>query len=175
MKLNLGCGKEKLEGYVNVDCNAALEPDLTCDFAKDGLPYANGSVEQVVLFHCIEHLQKRFHLQIFLEIRRVLKENGTLIVSYPEFSKCAENWRTNYRGKRDFWEATIFGRQSSPSDFHVCIMDSTEFSYTLKSAGYRILHCISEVNEPYNTIVKAVPDVLQTYSEEVKREVWQGV
>ena len=172
MKLNLGCGSEKLEGYINVDCNKELGPDLLCDFTKDGLPYANGSVEQVVLFHTIEHIQKSFHLQLLLEIRRVLCPDGTFLISYPEFTRCYENWRTNHRGKREFWEATIFGRQSSPSDYHVCIMDTPEFSYTLRSAGFRILHCIPEVSEPYNTVIKVTPDILQTYSEEVRSNVW---
>jgi hypothetical protein len=172
VKLNLGCGYEKLNGYVNIDCNEAVAPDVVLDFTTESFPYANGSVQQVVMFHTIEHIQKKFHLGLLLEIRRVLQPEGTLLLSYPEFSKIAENWKTNYLGKREFWEATIYGRQSSPSDFHVSLMDSKQFSCVLISAGYHILHCIPEVDEPYNTVLKATSDILQTYSDAVRENVW---
>lgn len=171
MKLNLGCGANKLEGYTNIDINASLQPDIVHDFTT-ALPFEDTSVDQVVMFHVIEHIEKQKHLSLLLNVRRVLKSDGILIISYPEFSKIAQNWLENRAGKREFWEATIYGRQSSPSDYHVCCMDSDEFIYLLKSAGYRITQCIPEPMELYNTVVKATPDILQTYSDEVKAAVW---
>src|SRR6266850_2009134 len=34
MKLNIGCGENKLEGYVNVDIEESVKPDLAIDVRK---------------------------------------------------------------------------------------------------------------------------------------------
>ena len=41
-------------------------------------------------------------------------------------------WLDNKYGDRDFWEATIYGRQLFPADFHVCAIDSTDFKSSIK-------------------------------------------
>ena len=37
MKLNLGCGRKKLEGFVNIDISDYCEPDMVMDLSK--VPY----------------------------------------------------------------------------------------------------------------------------------------
>lgn len=171
MKLNLGCGDNKLEDYVNIDINDALKPDLVHDFTMS-LPFDDKTVDRIVMFHVIEHIQKHKHQQILLNCRRVLKPDGELWISYPEFGKIAQNWLTNHKGHRQFWEATIYGRQSSPSDYHVCCMDSDEFTHLLTVSGFAVNTCCPEPTEDYNTIVKCTPDILTTYPEMVKEAVW---
>ena len=34
MKINYGCGETKLEGFVNIDIEESVEPDLVCDVRK---------------------------------------------------------------------------------------------------------------------------------------------
>src|SRR5574339_984784 len=99
MKLNLGCGLNKLSGYLNIDIDEKLQPDQAFDFTKK-FPFGDGSIDEVVMYHVIEHIQKVFHSVIFHEIHRVLRPDGLLIVSFPEFTECAKHWIENYRGKR---------------------------------------------------------------------------
>jgi hypothetical protein len=54
VKLNLGCGANRLPGYVNVDKHGA--PDVRHDLEVFPWPWADGSVEEVVLHHVLEHL-----------------------------------------------------------------------------------------------------------------------
>lgn len=171
LKLNLGCGANKLEGYTNVDIDKSLEPDLVCDFTQK-LPFESGTVDRIVMFHVIEHIQKVKHRGVLLECRRVLKPEGELVISFPEFSKVAQNWLDNKHGLRGFWEATLYGRQLSPSDFHVCIMDSTEFTHVLTTSGFAVAKCVPESSENYNTVIKAVPDLIYTYAGELLETVW---
>lgn len=152
VKLNLGCGANKIKGFINIDTEKSVKPDLKIDFINDGLPFNTKSVDEVVLFHTIEHIQKRLHRQIFDEISRVLKVDTKLYISYPEFWKCALNWKNNYQGQREFWENTIYGRQSYPSDFHVCIIDPHELSLLLQSCGFKHIQHTPELIEKHNTI-----------------------
>lgn len=155
VKLNLGCGANKIPGYVNIDVEKSCKPDLIVDFINDRLPFKAGSVDEIVIFHTIEHIGKHFHSRIFNEAFRVLKSNGKLYVSYPEFWKCAQLWHKNWKGMRDFWEKTIYGRQLYPSDFHVCIMDPFELSITLQVCGFKNIQHTPELKEKYNTITVA--------------------
>ncbi len=167
-KLNLGCGLTKLEGYLNVDVDPAVEPDLIvniCGF----LPFQDGEFEEVLFFHTIEHIEKKWHPSILVEIHRILSPKGVLILGYPEFGVCAEYWISNYQGKRDFWEACCFGRQSSDNDYHVCAMDSVELKDLLLSIGFdNIKHGAEPDNKQYTllTAIKGTPRI--TYSEYLK-------
>ena len=154
-RLNLGCGSNKIAGFINIDVEPSCKPDLVCNFIQK-LPYKTASVDEVVLFHTIEHINKCWHFKVLSEIWRVLKPNGQLMISYPEFLKCVKNWRTNYRGKKEFWEHTIFGRQAYLSDFHVCILHTPDFTSLLAGCGFKKIVAKPEPSEPYNTVVGCV-------------------
>mgnify|MGYP003394733203 CR=1 FL=1 len=145
MKLNLGCGQEKLDGYINIDSEPLVKPDLVFDFVAAPLPYEKESIDEVVMFHTIEHIRKASHPLILKRIHHVLKPEGRLTISYPEFAECARRWLDNYKGERKYWEATIFGRQLHPADTHLCAMDSNEFKMVLEENGFI---AIAKFNEP---------------------------
>lgn len=172
VKLNLGCGKSKLEGFVNIDSEPSCEPDLLLDFVNSPLPYADESVEAIYLFHVIEHVPEANHGMLLRELHRVLKPEGILVMSYPEFTRCAQNYLMNYRGQRDFWKATIYGLQRYPGDFHVALMDTTFFLKTLEDYGF-MGTARSEVAEPYNTIVQCTKMApADTYEQVLLNEIF---
>ncbi len=157
LRLNLGCGNSKLADYVNIDIQKSCNPDIVHDFVNNRLPFEDNSVERVCLFHTIEHIRKVYHPYIFSEIHRVLLDKkGQIFLSYPEFSEVAQRWLDNKKGKRDFWENTMFGRQLYPSDYHVCAMDSVEVHMMLVEAGFRDI-CQFKENDPneFNTVMYA--------------------
>ena len=167
-KLNLGCGGCKLTGYLNVDVDPEVKPDMEMDICAF-FPFVDDQFEEVLFLHTIEHIEKRWHPSIFSEIHRVLKKDtGKFILGYPEFSLCAQNWLTNHRGKRDFWEATIFGRQLSKADFHVCAMDSAEVKDTLLTVGFEDIKIREEPHNPHYTIITAIKGTPRiTYQEHI--------
>lgn len=168
-KLNLGCGSNKIEGFINIDVEPQCKPDLICNFVHEKLPFKAGTVEEVVLFHTIEHINKFWHTRILAEVWRVLKPSGSFLISYPEFLKCVKNWRTNYRGKKQFWEATIFGRQLYPSDFHVCIMHTPDFVRLLSDCGFIKITSQPESGDTFNTIVGCIKGVrVPNYEDLIK-------
>lgn len=172
IKLNLGCGDNKIRGFINIDIEPKVKPDLVFDFLNNKLPFKNKSVDEVVLFHTIEHLPKKFHRSLLGEIWRVLKLDGRFIVSYPEFVECVDRWKSNYRGMQDFWEKTIFGRQLYPSDAHVCIMHTPHFVKVLNECGFANLKYAPEPLEKYNTVVTGTKGARYVnYEELVKRDM----
>jgi len=73
LKLNLGCGAKKLEGYVNIDKNSKYDPDVLVDIEVDGLPYERETCDLVVAKDFLEHILPENTIFVIEEIWRVLK------------------------------------------------------------------------------------------------------
>jgi len=84
-KLNLGCGESKKPGYVNVDWQPAVEPDVLHDLNRLPYPFADDTFDVIEAFHVIEHLDRPF--AVMKELHRILKPGGKLQVKVPHFSR----------------------------------------------------------------------------------------
>lgn len=170
ISLNIGCGESKLDGFVNIDCvkNFNVDPDLILDVTKEDLPYENNSVSEIWMIHALEHVEMYKWNKILPEFLRVLEPNGILILSYPEFGECSKRFLNDSGGKRNFWRATLYGRQLYPSDYHVIPMHSPEIKEILEIAGfYRIKWQPESEVEPFNTILNAYKDPAPVKREDV--------
>lgn len=152
MRINYGCGKNKLVGFVNIDIEPSCEPDEVCDARFQPLPYSD--VDLIVAFHVIEHIEYAHQGKVLDQFARVLKPEGRLVLSFPDFEKCANNFLTNHRGLKDFWRATLYGRQLYPGDYHVTPMVTNDLVNTLKTLGFNNFSVRPEPLEDYNTIVE---------------------
>ena len=88
-KLHLGCGKNILKGYINVDIDKSGNPDVI-DNVITLEKFSDSSVDCIESYHLLEHLT-------FYEAKRALKrwyallvEDGLLIVECPNFRRCLE-------------------------------------------------------------------------------------
>lgn len=84
-KLNLGCGEEKKAGYVNVDWQASVSPDVVHDLNRVPNPFNDASFDLIEAFHVLEHLDRPF--AIMGELHRILKPGGVLHLKVPHFSR----------------------------------------------------------------------------------------
>jgi hypothetical protein len=85
LRLNLGCGQNLMEGYVNVDKYGSFSPDVVWDLEVTPWPFETGSVEEIHLRHVLEHLgaQTEVFLSIMKELYRVCAPNATVLVAIP--------------------------------------------------------------------------------------------
>lgn len=85
MKLNLGCGAKRLDGWVNVDKYPALGPDVVHDLEVLPWPWADNSVSEVLLAHVLEHLgqQTEIFLGIMAELYRICRPGAVIHVVVP--------------------------------------------------------------------------------------------
>jgi SAM-dependent methyltransferase len=84
LRLHLGAGPRDLAGWINVDlAPASLAMDL-----RWGLPFAEGAADYVYACHVLEHFNHKLEvLGVVRDIRRVLREGGTLRVVVPDLEK----------------------------------------------------------------------------------------
>ena len=85
MKLNMGCGNHKGEGYINVDISPVCQPDLIVDLEAMPWPWPDDSVEEVLFYHCLEHLGRdpRIFLAMFQELYRVCRKDALIKIVVP--------------------------------------------------------------------------------------------
>lgn len=83
MKLNLGCGSQMLPGYCNVD--KVGDPDLVWDLETLPWPWADNSVDEVLLSHVLEHLGQTpaSFIAIMQELYRVCRHDALVRVVVP--------------------------------------------------------------------------------------------
>jgi predicted SAM-dependent methyltransferase len=101
-KLNLGCGKAYMDGWVNVDINPSLpKVDLVWNIIKP-LPYPDVSVELIFCEHTIEHFTFD-EAQIFLvDWYRVLIPGGRIRIGTPGLEGIIEKYLSG-SWKQDSW------------------------------------------------------------------------
>lgn len=89
MKLNIGCGSVQPEGWVNADNDIAyITGDKThtpwyADLTTH-LPWADQTFDLIVADHVLSDLDYHQLPSALLELRRVLKDDGTLRVLVPD-------------------------------------------------------------------------------------------
>ena len=85
VKLNLGCGFKKRDGFVNIDSSGHCSPDLVLDLNEIPWPFDGDSVDEVVMESVIEHLPadpKKF-FAVLQELYRVCADNAKVYVECP--------------------------------------------------------------------------------------------
>jgi SAM-dependent methyltransferase len=85
MKLNLGCGHNKKDGYVNLDKYDSFAPDVVWDLETFPWPFETDAAEEIVLHHCLEHLGATVEVffSIMQELYRVSAPGGRIVIDVP--------------------------------------------------------------------------------------------
>lgn len=106
LKLQLGSGAARLEGWLNIDFPPA---DLGLHLGW-GLPFAGESADYVYLSHVLEHLYKEEALALLTEARRVLSPSGVVRVVVPDIEKCLRAYAAGdddfFETRKKFWTRT---------------------------------------------------------------------
>lgn len=87
MRLNIGSGITRIDGFINVDCAQFVDSkggqytDVICNIEKEPLPYADSSVNEIACYEVLEHLDDLIFAMN--EMWRVLKPKGILKGKVP--------------------------------------------------------------------------------------------
>lgn len=84
MKLDIGCGKNKREGFIGVDQYPMDGVDQVMD-VRLAWPWEDGSVEEVHCSHFLEHLTGQERVHFYNELYRVMQDGGRATVITPHW------------------------------------------------------------------------------------------
>lgn len=95
LRLNFGCGENKLPGWKNTD--------IEVDISKP-LPYPSNSADFVFAEHCVEHIPMPAAVAFFKEALRVLKPGGTVRIAVPSVEQVMERADDDYAKFTTKWQ-----------------------------------------------------------------------
>ncbi|CAB4124378.1 Methyltransferase type 11 [uncultured Caudovirales phage] len=82
MKINIGAGDQKFEGFKTIDYDARTNPDFCFNIESDVFPFPDNSVEEVIAHHVFEHLGEGY-FHVLKELYRVCKPGAMINVRVP--------------------------------------------------------------------------------------------
>jgi hypothetical protein len=88
LKLDLGCGPHKKEGFTGVDVYPFDGVDQVVDLTKTPWPWKDGSVIEAHASHFLEHLTAWQRVAFCNELDRVLHPGGTCQIIVPHWASC---------------------------------------------------------------------------------------
>ena len=130
VQLHLGCGKNRFDGFINIDQRQTSATDLECDIVQ--LPFEDNTVDRIETYHVIEHMPRHDVPRAMKEWHRVMKPGGVLIIECPNFDQAVREYLDGNEDRID----NIFGLQRFPGDTHVFGYNFNRLKAIVEQAGF---------------------------------------
>ncbi len=167
IRLNLGCGPIRLDGFINIDIVETAATDLVANIMS--LPmFVDDSVDEVQLDAVYEHLFRHERRSALREWRRILRPGGLLRLSWiPDFDVVADyyvhrrNGFGHMFGLEDAYAAALGNPQPSnaPEQIHKDLFTKDSVRRELEEAGFHVRQigdvCAPGEDVPWNINVVA--------------------
>ena len=145
MKLNLGGGDDRREGYLNVD----LRQDCT-DVHADvrALPFRSNSASDILALDILEHLPPSFTLPVLRSWFDVLEPGGQLTLRIPNMFQLARWIANDHRVDEaitNIYGGHKFGPDGTWDTHHVGFTPAMAFAL-LHEVGFEEVECDYELN-----------------------------
>ena len=90
IKLHLGCGDQRKDGYLNIDWRKTDATDFVCNISS--IPLKDDSVSVIESYHVIEHLSERQAISTLENWYKMLDIGGKLVIECPNFDKAVKEY-----------------------------------------------------------------------------------
>lgn len=94
MKINLGCGRDYREGWINVDA-VPDRADVVHDLNQLPYPFGDNCADLIALRHVLEHLDRI--VPVMDELWRLTKPGGRVEITVPFFASCSAMTHPEHR------------------------------------------------------------------------------
>jgi predicted SAM-dependent methyltransferase len=148
LRLHLGCGTVRLDGWVNIDLPSRarepeVQPDLTFDVRRR-LPFPDGAARLIYHEHLMEHLTLEEGRRCLADWLRVLEPGGVLRIATPDLEYLVDRYRGDWRDQA--WlaqpEYAFIGTRAEMINVafrwwdHRYLYDGEELERRMREAGF---------------------------------------
>jgi predicted SAM-dependent methyltransferase len=155
IKLHIGCGDKKLEGYINIDIVPTEGTDVVMDVAKELYLIPSNIAIEIRIESVFEHFYRYQQGEILQEFQRILKSGGKLIIKWlPDFNAIIEAYLKKEKGivgeKFDLFNIYRLTHgdptpKNSPQQLHKDIFTKESIRMLLESNGFQIQNMKNEI------------------------------
>jgi predicted SAM-dependent methyltransferase len=137
-RLNIGCGWDRRDGYLNVDLNAFHKPDLVADI-RNLTMLPSGHYEEILAQDVLEHLPRTATASALREWNRLLCIGGRLHLRVPSLEGLWEMIRQKSTFENHVaLMQNLFGTQAYTGDFHYTTFTRVLLEGYLQRTGYQV-------------------------------------
>ena len=133
MKLNLGAGGTRIEGFTSVDVDPELRPDIAGDFRLMSFE----GIEEIYASHLLEHFFYGEAEKILRQWCGWLKPGGTLWLAVPDFAQIANLYAAGEHSPHLL--GLLYGASAKPEWAHHSGWTEPYLKATLDAAGFSVL------------------------------------
>jgi SAM-dependent methyltransferase len=155
-KLNLGCGFDKRDGWLNVDNFDACAPDVRQDIESFPWCLPTGSFDHILMKHVLEHVGQDFQTfkRVMQELYRIAAPGGRIEIHVPHVRHDT------------FWSDPTHVRSFTPLTFQM-MSKKKNLDWVARRANYTMLALLMEVDFE-------VEETVQVYAPEWQAKVTSG-
>ncbi|MCX6153153.1 MAG: glycosyltransferase [Candidatus Kapabacteria bacterium] len=135
--LNLGCGNDFKEGFINIDLYSKDPGIVKMDVRELDLP--DSCADLVFASDILEHISHREIDDTLFEWSRVLKPGAEIIIRCPSL-KLQMNAYLSGAWDADIASYMIFGGQTNRGDYHCVGFDQQSLTAHLNNAGFEVIY-----------------------------------
>ena len=142
VKINLGCGKVFIPGFINADISPGEGVDLLVDMNNLNMLSQYewyGKVEFVYLSHVLEHFPTVQVPSLLNDLYSLLGEGGKIRIAVPDLNKICTLYVKNidwFVPPHNPWLGLIYGGQIDQYDFHKTGYNFHYLEWLLHQAGF---------------------------------------
>ena len=176
VKINLGSGHWKFDGWVNVDLNRDSLPQVCANLAA-GLPFGSGTADLMHSEDFIDQLELDQARQFLAECHRILKPGGVLRTLTPDLEKLAYLFLHEQERLKALWDdhvgvplqlGTVGEIFNTGMRFagHTFLYDAETFILLAAECGFearRVAYQQSEVPELRGLDLRSPEDAISLY------------
>ncbi|WP_295442891.1 class I SAM-dependent methyltransferase [uncultured Thiodictyon sp.] len=165
LRLHLGCGEQRLDGYVNIDFLAdrhnVMRPQADFEADITELTFSDGSVDEIRLHHVFEHFNRVTALALLIKWHHWLRPGGHLHIETPDLMGSARTLLSDpHRRTQSAVVRHLVGDQSATWAYHVDQWYAERFQRTLCKLGYSVvaLNSTQWPQEPFLSNISVIAE-----------------
>lgn len=151
MKLNLGSGLKRYEGYLNVDSDPEVKPDYILNIEEAKFPWPDDSVDEIIAHHILEHIGETF-LEFMKELYRVCKSGAIIDIEVPHHRH--ENFYGDPTHKRFITVELLRKFSKKYNNWHIETYNSSRGFGNMLGVDFEILEFDYIVDGDYKELIQ---------------------
>ncbi len=104
IRLHLGCGQQRLPGWLNVDMDRGADADLYLNFLELGKVVRPGTACEAMMIHSLNYLTLWEARDLFALMFRLFRPGGRLVIETADFENCYRKTTTSRENFAEYLE-----------------------------------------------------------------------
>ena len=153
-KVNLGSGRDYLEGWINVDIDPHAKVDVVADLSST-FPFKDDTIDEVKASDILEHFTKEDGVKFLTECHRVLRHGGKIFIRTHDLQAITRKFSGDPLVMTHF----IYGDTSDTGVFgaHKYAYTEDSLRFVLKKTGFEIeSYRLDETNHVVAAVKKPI-------------------